>query len=235
MTIQDVISNNSVSDFFKKMNTQCLDRNTLNTFILLKGRHDRMRRQVNVGTVSRSESQVEFSRINYALMDLFDGVTFNMSGTTVPVSSPEPRQSGLEETLTRVVYENKRRRPSVANEANIIRDKLRAWRDTRSNNPAYDPTGRRLKGIEAEGQALLQRIEEEKAEGLEQIVERIANLLSEPVPAYSDLQKAYDLATGRGFNDTYVARNLQARPDDDEVRITIAEKIEGFTQRIAAR
>jgi hypothetical protein len=70
---------------------------------------------------------------------------------------------------------------------------------------------------------------------LEQIVEKIATLLEPIKPEYKALETAYQLAAGRGFKNNWIEQQLVTMPNDDEVRITIAETIEDFIATISCK
>ena len=92
--------------------------------------------------------------------------------------------------------------------------------------------GRRFKALKEKYDLLLSELEEEKDKGLEEICAKVDNMLSAPCPTYTDLQKAYELCCGRGFIDEWIAINLKNKPNDNETRFAITDRIEAYTASI---
>jgi len=121
----------------------------------------------------------------------------------------------------------------LAAEAEAILSEYRAWADAKHASPTFDPVNRRYKLIEEKAHRLIESIRDAKEAATENIFERVAELLSENVPSYANLNAAYDLVTGRGFASDFVRRTLLSKPDDDEARISVAEEIEDFLSILA--
>ena len=92
-----------------------------------------------------------------------------------------------------------------------------------------------MKQIKQAEKDLQNELDEEKLDSLENIVNRINGLLLETIPPYQNLSEAYKLASGRGMRDTWIEQQLSLMPDDIEVKITIAERIETFAANIPKR
>lgn len=189
--------------------------------LLLMSRLNSANRDNRIGVLSPAEYQVQMNRITAAVIDY--------------AKEQKEQTMNLESRLLDVITSNKRRRPELAKQAEDILHAYRTYNDTKRTTPSYDPVGRRMKAIQADYDALMLQLENEKEQSLEQIVERIAELISAAVPEYHALQEAYTLSSGRGFKNAWIEQQLMLKPDDQEVRISIAEQIEQFTAHINQR
>lgn len=225
MTIQSLIANGNLKGAIQEL----INRGE-QTGILLMTRYHHAMEENMLGVVTNSEHTRKLNQITHAILSMAGEDT-----SFVEVAASTKIQGGDldEKALLKIAYNNKRRRPEIAKEANKILSDYRNWKDEKTLSPSFDPVGRRLRLIQQNAQKLLAKLTIEKENSLEKIIERMATLLKEPVPNYNDLEEAYKLASGRGFVSSWVANQLKQKPDDTEVRITIAEKLEAFTLQIS--
>lgn len=202
-----------------------------NTAILLMGRYSRVIKDYRIGICSQETYRLTINQITHAVLRNSNLSVPNQQPVSI---TPLPNKNTFNEhALLEIVKINKRRRPAIAEEANQVLTKYRTWKDNKTISPSFDPVGRRLRAIQQKATALIERLQQEKETALEDIIGRISTLLQEPIPTYQALAEAYKLSSGRGFNSIYIENQLQAQPDDEEVRITIAEQIEAYTLEIS--
>jgi Effector-associated domain 11 len=227
--IQNLIAANKIGDAI-----QILIDNSVDNGILLMSRYNAANRQMSMGLVSNSENPRTMAQIAHAVLSYVGSE--NSYQAPPQYSAPQTAVFGdfNEKSLLEIVTTNKRRRPEIATEAQNILNEYRAWKDVKTVTPSYDPVNRRFKSLQVKADELVKRLSDEKEVSLEKIVERIAKFLESPVPKYSDLKEAFGLASGRGFRSSWIEQQLQSQPNDEEVRISIAEKIEEFTSSIYA-
>ena len=194
---------------------------------MLQSRFKSLERDTNLGLISFHEASLQRNQIAHAILNLANDSTIN-STSQFSISRPTVVEDFNETALMSIVANNKRRRVDIAAEAQKILNDYRSYKDQKAQTPTFDPANRRFKAIQETANQLINRLEAEKENDLVKTVERIAALLEAPIPTYDQLNEAYNLACGRGFKKTYIEQQLQNRPDDEEVRIIIAEEIEGF-------
>ena len=195
--------------------------------IMLTSRYNTLKRNTNLGMITFQEAALQQNQIVNAILNLASDSTIS-STSSFPVSRPTVVGDFNEAALIGIVANNKRRRIEIAEEAQKILNDYRSYKDQKAQTPTFDPANRRFKALQEAANQLINRLETEKENDLVKTVERIAALLEAPIPTYEELSEAYNLACGRGFKKTYIEQQLQNRPDDEEVRIIIAEEIEGF-------
>lgn len=195
--------------------------------IMLTSRFNALKRNSNLGLITFQEAAMQQNQIVNAILNLASDSTIS-STSSIPISRPTVVGDFNESALIGIVANNKRRRIEIAEEAQKILNDYRSYKDQKAQTPTFDPANRRFKALQEAANQLINRLETEKENDLVKTVERIAALLEAPIPTYEELNEAYNLACGRGFKKTYIEQQLQNRPDDEEVRIIIAEEIEGF-------
>lgn len=208
---------------------ECLAEIDQNAAIGLSSRFNNLSRNKSLGIISYEDASIEQNKIVAALLSFAGG-----SHSTNLQQYNHPQQND-QSGLLQIIADNKRRRPDIAQRAQNILNDFRAYSDTKAQNPSYDISGRRLAQIKQAEKDLQSELNESKLDSLENIVNRINGLLFETIPPYLNLSEAYKLASGRGMRDTWIEQQLQLMPDDTEVRITIAERIETFAANISKR
>ncbi len=203
-----------------------------NESLMLTSRYNKLQRDLNLGLVTTQEAFIEQNKIVQAILNFADNTSTN--NTPQYAASHTVVLGDINEAaLISIVVNNKRRRSAIAEEAQKILNDYRSYKDNKAQTPTFDPANRRLKTIQEAAISLIQRLEAEKEDSLVNAIERIAVLLESPVPTYDELTEAYNLACGRGFKKSYIEQQLQNQPDDEEIRIIIAEEIEAFAATIS--
>lgn len=197
------------------------DRSVQDLAILLHSQWSKNEKDNRIGIISNDNYNRTRARIVNAILS-------NAGESAGFVSQVKTENN----SLLSIVAENKRRRPKVAEEAQAILNEYREYSDTKAITPSFDPAGRRYRAIQEKEAKFLADYQEAKELSLETTVERIMEYLKETAPDYNDLSEAYKLASGRGMTDGWIVDQLNARPNDDETRIAIAERIENFISRI---
>jgi len=224
MTIKDCIMKGNV-----KAAIECLAEIDQNAAIGLSSRFSTLSRNKSLGIISYDDATIEQNKIVAALLSFAGG---SHSTNLQQYNHPQQNeQSGL----SQIIADNKRRRPDIAQRAQQILNDFRDYNDEKVKNPSYDISGRRLAQIKKLEKDLQNELDEQKLDSLENIVDRINSLLLDTVPPYQNLSEAYKLASGRGMRDTWIEQQLQLMPNDVEVQITIAERIETFAANISKR
>lgn len=224
MTIQDFIKKGDIESALKVLAQ--IDQNSA---IGLYSRYNNLKRNRMLGVISYEEASIEQNKIVAALL------SFAGESHSANLQQYNHTQQNEQSGLSKIIAENKRRRPDIAQRAQQILNDLRDYNDQKVENPSYDISGRRLKQIKQAEKDLQNELDEAKLDSLENIVDRINGLLFETIPPYPNLSEAYKLASGRGMQDTWIEQQLQLMPNDTEVRITIAERIETFAANIPKR
>lgn len=195
---------------------------------LLKSQYNNAKSIQMLGVLEDSEWRRTYARISYAALEMC-----TVSGTAQPETQMPPVSlHALDTWLLQTIAANKRRNEALSNEAQALLTRYRDHQDEKAKNPSFDPAGRRLDGILKGIKDFKYSLEEKCKDNLENTVSRINFLISDRVPTYEQLQEAYNLAVGRGMSDKTVERLLEARANDEEPRISIAERIESFLSTI---
>ena len=200
--------------------------------IMLTSQFNNLKKETILGLISNQDASLQRNKIINAILHLADNTHIN-STSQFTISRPTIVEDFNEVALMDIVAKNKRRRVTIAEEAQKILNDYRNYKDSKTQTPTFDPANRRFKALQEAANQLINRLEAEKENDLVKSVERIAALLEAPIPTYDQLNEAYNLACGRGFKKTYIEQQLQNRPDDEEVRIIIAEEIEDFVASLS--
>ena len=134
--------------------------------------------------------------------------------------------------LKTVVIKTKRRNPKLAEKAKELLKKLMVYDLEKEMTKNYDLSGKILDNLNQEILSCIQKYKLSKIDSLEDIEKKINDLLYEIIPSYENLHKAYNLAKGRGMDSNFVNQALIAMPDDDETKVSIAEKIEEYVSKL---
>lgn len=224
MTIQNLIAQGKTEQAIK-----ILVENEVEGALTLSARWYQLKREKLQGVIHESDAKLEHNQINnsvlYYAKESEKPINIPTSTSTVCFSDVMQLNEAI---LQKIIKDNRRRRNHIAVKAEELMTAFRTHKDAKAANPSHDPSGRRIKALQASFKELMDSLSETKKDEIEVVVKRVNNLLSAPIPSYDNLNEAYNLVCGRGYTDSYVMQQLQARPNDTEVRITIAEKIEGF-------
>lgn len=206
-----------------------------NEVIQLKARLASLERGERLGFISFSDASIQRAQITNAVLEMAKEIFKPMSSHEITLPRMSHQNFTHESALQTIIAENKRRRPEIAQKAGAILQKYREYTDTKAASPAFDPVSRRYNAIMTEAKDLVERLEEEKLKGTENIVEAVMGWLEEPIPTFHELSEAYKLCSGRGYNNSWIEAQLQNRPADTEVNIQIAEKLEDYIATVKVR
>lgn len=209
-----------------------IDKDKWNTCILLKSRYVSNNNDWLSGILTSDEFNREKAKISHSILSIT-----NLSNSFIkPVETPNQVTSSYEESrLTEIIIQNKRRRPEIAEEAQLILNEFTKHKQTKNVDNSYDITNRKLKSIIERFDSLNIQLNELKEQSLEETVERIKELISETIPSWSNLAEAYILCNSKGMIDTYVVSQINNKPEDDDAKINVAEKIELFLSKIQVK
>ena len=140
-----------------------------------------------------------------------------------------------ESDLIEIIKKHKRRNPEIGEKAQGILDRFQKWRTDKKLNRSFDPSGRRLDAIKEDFSTLVRELSETQKDSLELTIKEVGDLLEPRIPTYEQLGKAYKILSGRGMKSSYVEDQLKLETDDNEIRITIAEKLEDYMTVLANR
>lgn len=237
MSLCTLISNNKFDEVFQKLYGMLLDEETKNQVVLLSSRHNQNEKSNNSYVISAENYNLERSRITQSLLTIIS--ENNLDGNENPVQNFETKpdnimKSELELLIQKIdsaIVENKRSQFGV--KLNALNIRINEYKTNSLASALFDQTGRRLAVLRNELQEILKEISDVKADSLERHLEKINELLSDPIPSWDNLESAYKLSSKFKFSDEWIANQLQLKMDDDEIKIEIAEKIEsGIARRI---
>lgn len=221
--IQNLISSNKIEEALEELKPSV----STNMWINLKGRWNSLQHDKISGVLSPDQERIRANKIVQSILSLAGG---DLSSSPTTIQSTY--STGIESDLLSIMAKYKRRDKDLHKEASGLLKEYRAYQDQKNINPSYDPSKRRLKIIKNKVEALNTKAQDTKLDDLESIVQKVNKLISAEVPSYKELEKAYHLCNGRGFSDSRIESILSNKPNDDESKITIAERIELFLSRI---
>lgn len=195
--------------------------------ILLGARLNSLHKRERMGVISQDQASRTRSQIAYSIL-----AEIECEDSNHEFPQDVTIKNNLEGSLKTIIIENKRRRPGLADEARDLLSELQSHNNEKSLSSSYDTSGRRFVSIETRIDQLTIKLSEAKGDAVEDIVSRIASLLSDNIPSYDNLNEAYKLAVGRGMRSEYVDKTLNTKPNDSNAQITVAEKIESFIGNI---
>lgn len=202
--------------------------------ILLKSR-------LNQASSDRRYGVCDFREFAQVCSQITQGILYlikQIDPTTISNNSQEKEETmnnATETKLQAAIAENRRRRPDVANQASELLKRYQDYNTQVKTGELKDPTGRRERALNESITKFFTELQEIKEDSLEAIVARITELLGENVPNYQNLKEAYNLCVGRGLTDVSVEKALTTEADDDDIKITIAERIESLVDQIKVK
>ena len=198
-----------------------------NDILMLQARWNSQEKQYNLGLIEQTEWDRVRNQINWSLLQIIAHSPRHKNIETLNMKI----QDDHETALTNIFDKCRRRHTQLAEESIILRNELRNYNDQKSVG-GFDVSGRRFKALEEKLLIFYEKVDNTFKDKAEDIVQRVKNYLEEPVPTYENLYEAYKLVFARGFRDSWVEGQFELRPNDDEGRITIAERIEQFLNRL---
>lgn len=191
--------------------------------ISLLGRYNRLEKDNRLGILTQSEYSRGINQITHAVLSISsEGAEVN--------NSYLPKQS--ESSLLEVHKLHRRRHPAFAKTVMELINEFQQYNLFKSAKTAYDPSQRRFNLLKQKEQNILKKSREFELNYKESKTSKVLSLISEGVPSYKDLSQAWALCQGLGMKSSWIPTSLTNQPNDDEVRISIAEEIEAFVELI---
>lgn len=230
MTVRELIQKAKIQEAIDKLFKEHMFKDTYNSIILLSGRFTKLEKDKRLGILSNENYNQNYNAIVKAILYYCQG---NNNDNEKLINKKD--KTSMEDELLDIIKNNKRRRVAISDQAREVLKEYRGYNDKKSENSSYDPSNRRFKAIVLSFESLRDKLKENKLDSIEEITIKVNTFLSEPIPSYDNLSKAYKLCHGRGLSNDWIESQLIATPEDDETRITIAEKLEEYTSRIAIK
>jgi hypothetical protein len=223
-TVQDLIQQNRIADAIKII-TQKID---VNTGILLSARWNELQRNQNSGIYTPSEYSIGRNKIINSILYTcgFDNITTDTKNTQMV--NTLRNDDDIKQKLNNIIITNKRKNVEFSDRALKLLNEYQEYEKELMLNPTYDVTKRKYRSFVESVSKLTSLISENNLDSKESVIARIYKLIEPTIPDYKSLTEAYKLSSGYGFVDSYVKEQLNNQPNDNNVKIEIAERIELF-------
>lgn len=210
-----------------------------NTAILLNARYSSNEKDNNMGLLDRTHYDRTKAQIQNSILETYGNKSINLTSITNPNKSAVVNDvidgNKIESILTIIINDNNRYRPEISDEAIVLLRKYFDYKIKKIITKSFDITGEEFSSLGNDVIILRDKLSTQKTSSLKDIVARIVKLIEPRVPDYDALKEAYDLCSGYHLNDTYVEKQLQNRPNDNNVKIEIATRLSEFAARINIR
>jgi len=232
LSIQELIGKGKLKEAIEALLDATKNKDDIrNQVILFSSRYHGNERENLTGGLSKDNYQQERNRIADGVLKLSQGLNISVEVTIEP--EIKENSDDYETILLEIARKNKRRNQQVFEDAEKLLKEVKNWKYQRSLNSLFDPNKRRLREIEGRAKEFVNEVNNSKKDSIEEFTKRIEELLQENVPSYDDLKEAYELSSGRGYENEWIKEQITNRPNDSETRIRIAEKIEAFVASIS--
>ena len=222
-TIRDLVSKNNIEQAL-----QVLIDNGVDSALLTLAQYNRLKRQINIGTISHADQVLERNKIVDSVL-YFAGIKREdlepIKNSNVEIKLPK---EDIEDTLYGIMMVHRKRNPEIISKAKELLILFRNWKDEKILNPLYDPSNKNFQIIRGLVDDLIQWISNRKEESIEDIAKNISDLFGGKIPDYYQLKEAYKLLETKGFNDQYIEKQLESEVLFLNTRIEISEKMEQF-------
>lgn len=220
------IRNGNIREALELMGTYSSDKYFQKDLSMQTSAFNRLDRDIRMGIVSRENSGIEMNRISHALISMMGGDTEEVIKSKSSVSfSPN---DNVEQGLNDIITKSKRSNSDIYEMAKDLLSKLSRYKLEKAENPSYDINKRRIRAIYSSYNNLKRIFQESKEDSLEGFIEKVNQLLKEAAPTYEKLEEAHKLVISKGFKSELVSNIMEAKPDNEDSRITVAEQIEIF-------
>ena len=199
----------------------------------LSARFNSLNSKKIMGTINYSEESVETNQLYASLYSLASEIAGKQGATTQPIQQKVFVKHDLSESkLQSIMRKYRRSNKEIYQHANDLLSEYRGYKDTKSGNPSHDRSGLILKNIVTDYNTLLAGIEANKAKELDDIVKKVNDYISDDVPTWENIGKAYTLLIGRGIEDHYIQGCINKEPNDNQAKIECATRIENHLANI---
>ena len=141
-------------------------------------------------------------------------------------------EENMEDKLRRIMAEYARTDNKISQKASNFLDEIVSYKNAKAVRATHDLHGRILENLNERIIEFMDSIHRSNQDDASDIVSRIESYLSEAIPTWDNLEKAYKLCTSRGMNDTATERMLAIQPDDTKIRARLAGVLETFAASI---
>jgi len=207
-----------------------------NTAILLNSRYTSNEKDNNMGLLDRAHYDRTKAQIQKSILDTYGNKSINLTSITNPNKSAVVNDvidgNKIESILTIIINDNNRYRPEISDEAIVLLKKYFDYKIKKIITKSFDITGEEFSDLGKDVINLRDRLSTQKTLSLKDIVAKIVRLIEPRVPDYDALKEAYDLCSGYHLIDTYIEKQLQNRPNDNNIKIAIATTIGEFAAKI---
>jgi hypothetical protein len=133
-----------------------------------------------------------------------------------------------EETLLLAAKKHERTNPEIAEEALTLLKEVRDFQDGIFLNTIADVSGDKRKALDKKVHDLAEKIKTAKYGKVEDFIKQVKELLTERIPSWENIEKAYILCKNRGLVNETAKTAIKEKPEDNEVKIRIVEIIESY-------
>lgn len=178
------------------------------------------------GLISNSDYTTQRNRIVAAILDTAK------DGINVPrfMESQKPAASIGSSELTTLHKKYKRRDTEFAAEIFSLIESFNSYATSKSTESGFDVRGRKLRALELKKNNIIEKAATLEGDNAESKVKKVMGLIADPIPSYEKLKEAWSISNGLGFRNSWIPEALNNQPNDDDVKILIAESIEDFVE-----
>jgi Effector-associated domain 11 len=193
---------------------------------LLMSRWSSLKREKMLGIIDFSNEQIQRNRIVSAILS-YAGCDDSVMIQQKPQAAIS-HSANWESALLQIIKDNERKNQDAAKKALTLLESFRSYYDLKRTRSFFDRSGEKLQEIEASFEEFKKSLSKSSNESVEKFIDRVASLIDSPVPGWPSISDAYNLCVGRGFVDSYIERNLNSTPNDDDAKLSAIQRIETF-------
>jgi hypothetical protein len=215
---QSYIGNNQIDEAILML--QDVD---IQFFIQTRARWTRLKTNMRYGTITSSYYDVEYNKIVQALLSK----TALLNG-----QKTANNMASIENQLLQIAAHYTRRDKGIADEALEILSKIRGYNDKKAITPTFDPKGKEKEILHQYARKFSEKVKNKEEESSINVIKKVDDLLSDRLPRWENIKKAYDLAMAKGMENDWIDEMFARQPDDVDAKIKCVESIEAFIATI---
>lgn len=221
--VAELVSKGKIEDALK-----ILISNDITDALLTLSQYNNLLRRSRLGLVSNENYNLGLSNIVSTTL-YHAGISNEETEMSMNDNIKENHsKEDIEETLHGIMAVHRKRDPEVISKAKELLVLFRTWKDEKVDNPLYDPSNKNLQIIRGLVDDLIQWISNRKEESIDEIILKVSKLFEDKIPNYDQLKEAHELVKTKGFDDTFVTKQMESEILDVNTRVLISEKIEMF-------
>lgn len=197
-----------------------------NEGVLLMSRLNKLERDIRLDIITHGKANIERNRIIQSVLSYAGSL--EVYADTNPAANHVIGVADLINKAKELMIKNKRLDKDIFIAAKGIKAKLVEYQDEKDMSAGYDASGRILDGLHIELKDLQGDEKENTFDKVEDFIEAVNILIEKDIPTWKELKQAYTLCTTKQFNDSWVAQQLELKPDSDEAKAKVATRIELF-------